>query len=301
MSSISRAAAATLVMTAALSTQVLAQSGPRAARHDFAADRLVAPPTDAWPTNGGNLYNQRYSSLNQINASNVAELKGVWRAHLRGSGVAPKYSGEGQPDRPQRRRLYQHRGKRRLRAVARHRRDPLAVRSQSLEGSAVGLLWLEQPRRRDSAKTKSSWAASTASSWRSIGRPVRVVWTIQAERAEEEFSITPAPLYFDGLVITGFAGAERGTRGRVKAFDARDGKLVWTFYTIPGPGEPGHETWPQDNDSWKYGGGDGVADAGHRSRARSRLFLDGQRRARLQRRRARGRQPVHGRRSSPSS
>jgi alcohol dehydrogenase (cytochrome c) len=30
--------------------------------------------------------------------------------------------------------------------------------------------------------------------------------------------------------------------------------LIWTFYTIPGPGEPGHETWPKDNDAWKYGG-----------------------------------------------
>ena len=34
-------------------------------------------------------------------------------------------------------------------------------------------------------------------------------------------------------------------RGRVKAFDAKDGKLVWTFYTVPGPGEPGHDTWPK--------------------------------------------------------
>ena len=55
-------------------------------------------------------------------------------------------------------------------------------------------------------------------------------------------------------MITGFAGGDRGVRGRVKAFDAKDGKLVWTFYTIPGPGEPGHDTWPQDNDVWKYGG-----------------------------------------------
>jgi len=37
-------------------------------------------------------------------------------------------------------------------------------------------------------------------------------------------------------VITGFAGAERGIRGRVKAFNAKDGSLAWTFYTIPGPG-----------------------------------------------------------------
>ncbi len=42
---------------------------------------------------------------------------------------------------------------------------------------------------------------------------------------------------YDGLVIVGFAGGEAGIRGRIKAFDAHTGKLVWTFYTIPGPGE----------------------------------------------------------------
>ena len=55
-------------------------------------------------------------------------------------------------------------------------------------------------------------------------------------------------------MITGFAGGDRASRGRVKAFDARTGRLVWTFYTIPGPGELGHDTWPSYNDTWKHGG-----------------------------------------------
>jgi alcohol dehydrogenase (cytochrome c) len=86
-------------------------------------------------------------------------------------------------------------------------------------------------------------------------RTGKTLWSIQAERWQDNFSITAAPLYFDGKVIVGFAGADRGTRGRVKAYDASDGRLLWTFYTIPGPGEPGHDTWPQDNDAWQYGGG----------------------------------------------
>ena len=69
---------------------------------------------------------------------------------------------------------------------------------------------------------------------RRTGEPV---WSVQAEPWEQNFSITSAPLYYDGMVITGFAGADRGTRGRVKAFDADDGRLLWTFYTIPGPGD----------------------------------------------------------------
>jgi alcohol dehydrogenase (cytochrome c) len=40
----------------------------------------------------------------------------------------------------------------------------------------------------------------------------------------------------------------------VKAFDAKTGKLVWTFYTVPAPGERGHETWPKDSEVWKHGG-----------------------------------------------
>ena len=83
----------------------------------------------------------------------------------------------------------------------------------------------------------------------------KVAWSIQAERWQENFSITAgARSTSDGMVIIGFAGGDRGTRGRLKAYDAKDGRLIWTFYTIPGPGEPGHETWPKDNDAWKYGG-----------------------------------------------
>src|SRR4029077_15213223 len=58
----------------------------------------------------------------------------------------------------------------------------------------------------------------------------------------------------EGLVITGFAGADLRVRGRVKAFDARTGDLVWTFYTVPGPGEVGHDTWPKNTDAWQHGG-----------------------------------------------
>src|SRR6185295_19911252 len=79
---------------------VVAQGTPginRGATPGFSAARLTALPASGWPTNGGNLYNQRYSALNAINRANVAQLKGVWRARLRGSGTAPQYSGFAQP------------------------------------------------------------------------------------------------------------------------------------------------------------------------------------------------------------
>src|SRR5262249_48106584 len=82
----------------------------------------------------------------------------------------------------------------------------------------------------------------------------KVVWSTRAEDPARGFTITAAPVYYDGLVIVGFAGGETGIRGRIKAFNANTGALVWTFYTIPGPGETGHDSWPSDNDAWKYGG-----------------------------------------------
>jgi alcohol dehydrogenase (cytochrome c) len=82
----------------------------------------------------------------------------------------------------------------------------------------------------------------------------KVEWSVQAEGWQDGLVITAAPLYYDGLVIVGFAGAEFAIRGRVKAFDAKTGKLVWTFYTVPGPGELGADTWPPDNAVWKHGG-----------------------------------------------
>jgi glucose dehydrogenase len=51
-------------------------------------------PRDGWRTNGGNLYNQRYLPLSQINRENISELKGVWQARIQGSSVGTKYSGD---------------------------------------------------------------------------------------------------------------------------------------------------------------------------------------------------------------
>ena len=81
-----------------------------------------------------------------------------------------------------------------------------------------------------------------------------MVWAVEAERWQNGFSITSAPLYFDGMVVTGFSGGEMASRGRVKAFDAKDGSELWTFYTVPGPGEFGHDSWPQDSNAWQFGG-----------------------------------------------
>src|SRR5215475_7606686 len=63
---------------------------------------------------------------------------------------------------------------------------------------------------------------------------------------------TIAPIVVKDKVIVAVAGGEFGIRGFIDAYEAQTGKRAWRFYTIPGPGEPGHETWA--GDSWKIGG-----------------------------------------------
>ena len=72
------------------SAAAVAQRAP-AAPPKFTAKQLTAPSTDGWITNGGNVYNQRYSPLAQVNRDNVAKLKPSWRTHLNGSATESKY------------------------------------------------------------------------------------------------------------------------------------------------------------------------------------------------------------------
>jgi alcohol dehydrogenase (cytochrome c) len=67
-------------------------------------------------------------------------------------------------------------------------------------------------------------------------------------------SATMAPLVVKNLVIVGSSGAEYGVRGHIDAFDVDTGQRVWRRYNVPRPGEPGGDTWPGD-DTWARGGG----------------------------------------------
>src|SRR5262249_36843020 len=69
---------------------------------------------------------------------------------------------------------------------------------------------------------------------------------LEGDEPSALYSITSAPAIYKDLVITGAMVPEfpsKGPSGQVRAFDVRTGKLVWTFHTIPRPGEKGHETW----------------------------------------------------------
>jgi quinohemoprotein ethanol dehydrogenase len=219
----------------------------------FTAEQLQAPPAKDWITNGGSLANQRFSPLDQIDTENVADLKGVWMTDLQGSGVAAKYSAEAQP--------IVHDG---TIYVVTGANDVFAV---DVETGKVRWRYKAQLPKR---------ITSVCCGWTSRGvalgdgkvylgrldgklvaidqRTGQESWSTEIESWKDGYTITAAPLYYDGRVYTGISGGEFQARGRLTAVDAKTGKIDWRFFTVPGPGEVGHDTWPQDNDEWKRGG-----------------------------------------------
>jgi quinohemoprotein ethanol dehydrogenase len=217
----------------------------------FTAQQLLALPESSWITNGGNIFNQRYSPLTLLNPGNVAGLKALWRTGM-GSGASPGNSGQAQilVDGDA---LYVSNGASdvfamdvqtgRIMWIYRGNPDPKSGNpiGKSSRGVALG----------DGRVFVGQIDARLVALDQLTGN---VVWSVQVEPWQEGFSITSAPLYYNGMVITGINGGEMGVRGRLKAYDARTGKLRWVFYTVPAPGERGHETWPQEGDAWTRGG-----------------------------------------------
>src|SRR6185503_4845454 len=64
-----------------------------------------------------------------------------------------------------------------------------------------------------------------------------------------------APLVADDKVIIQNGAGDGGTRGWVAALDVKTGNELWRFYVVPKPGDPGSETWKDDDNAWKTGGG----------------------------------------------
>ena len=218
----------------------------------FSADDLTTLPEQNWITNGGTVFNQRYSPLDEITRSNVSDLNGVWRIHL-GSATEAKYSGEAQP--------LIHDG---VAYVSTGASDVFA-----LDVNSGKTIWKYEGHLDDEISTVccgwTSRGVALGDGNAYLGKLDGKLVALDADTGKEVWSanvgdwrkgetITSAPLYYDGLVVTGLSGGEFGVRGSVTAYDAKNGKEVWRFYTIPGPGETGHETWPQDNDAWKRGG-----------------------------------------------
>src|SRR6266446_6427289 len=217
-------------------------------------DRLLQSPVGKdWVTNGGNLTNHRYSTLNQVDTRNVKQLKGAWMTRLKGSGFGGKYSAEATP-------LV----KDGIMYVVTGNDDVFALNAKTGE-----ILW-------DRWSGIDQKISTVCCGWLNRGLAMgegmlflgqldanmvaleiktgREVWKTPIEDWRNGYGVTNAPLYYDGIVYTGNTGGEFGVRSRLTALDAKTGKILWRWYALPGPGEFGSDTWPAGTDHAMRGG-----------------------------------------------
>ena len=210
-------------------------------------DRLLKSDKEPqnWLTYSGNYAGWRYSTLDQINASNAAKLQAQWVFQTGVPGlfeatplvVDGVLYGTGPED------VAFAVDARTGKPIWRYKRalpDKMTVccghvnRGFAMLGSNLYMATLDAHVIALDAKTGN------------------LVWDVQAADSTKGYSFTLAPLLVKDKVIVGVSGGEYGIRGFIDAYDAETGKRVWRHYTVPAAGEPGVETW--SGTSWKTGG-----------------------------------------------
>ncbi len=215
-----------------------------------ATSAVTAESGKEWTMYGGDYGNTRYSSLNQITSKNVSKLRVAW---IRSLGTL-----ESQESSPV--------------IVG----DTMYVTTSSgpryvfaLNAKDGSLKWKYEPELpRDFMATVCcgldnrgiAYANGRVFVTRLDAKMVALdaktgkeLWSTTVMDYKKGHAITSPPVIVKDLVITGFAGGEYGVRGAVQAYKQDTGEQVWKTYTIPGPGEPGFESWK--GESWKTGGG----------------------------------------------
>jgi quinohemoprotein ethanol dehydrogenase len=221
----------------------------------FTAEELYEHAGANWISNGGGTTNNRFSSLDEINTEDVKELKGDWMTKIGANATAAKFSAEGQ--------ALEYEGTIYIPDGA----DDVFA----LDASTGEILWTYEPH-----LPPDPLGEVVCCGWDNRGVAIgdglvfvsqlngdqvaldqetgKVKWSTSVVKPRSGFSITSAPLYWNGKVYVGGSGGEYGIRGRLTALNAETGKEEWRFYTTPSPSETGGDTWPQGTDAYKHGG-----------------------------------------------
>ena len=270
----------TLLPTSVVAAAVVAASQASLAQTDATNGTNAAGAMAEWPVYGGSEFSQFYSPLDQINAENVGGLRIAWRWYAGNFGPQPETKNETTPlmvDGV----LY---------ATAGITRNVVAIDAAS--GETIWMWRPDEGERFDNSPRKMSgrgvayWTDGEgderiftatpgfflAALDAETGRPVpafgkdgivdMMQW-LRGPADNVEITATSPPLVLDDVVIIGPAhgvgarpDSKEQTKGDVRGFDARTGELLWTFRTIPEPGEFGYDTWL--NGSADYTGNTGV-------------------------------------------
>jgi quinohemoprotein ethanol dehydrogenase len=225
-----------------------------AAAPEFTSEELETAPADNWVTNGGDVSNDRFSSLDEIDTENVAELKGDWMTKIGSDATSAKFSAEGQALEYEG-TIYIPDGADDVFALDASTGEKLWTYEPHLPPDPLGeIICCGWDNRGvaigDGMVFVSQLNGDEVALDQSTGK---VKWSTHVVKPKSGFSITSAPLYYNGTVYAGGSGGEYGVRGRLTALDAKTGKIKWRFYTTPAPNEPGGDTWP-DNGTYKHGG-----------------------------------------------
>ncbi len=252
----------TMACTTMLRTAVLASALCGLLLADVSAqvpfERLqgAADEPQNWLTYSGGYFSQRYSELDQVVPDNVGdlELQWVYQAPVMGPWQATPIVVDGVMYLTQRPNdivaLDARTG--RVYWVYRHPTSPNHLACCGANNRGVAVLGDKVFMATLDAHVVAIDATTGAELWRVEVADMRLA-----------YAFTLAPLAVEGKIIVGSTGGDQGIRGFIAALDAETGEEVWRFYTIPGPGEPGHETWepcppdPEtycDPEAWKHGG-----------------------------------------------
>jgi alcohol dehydrogenase (cytochrome c) len=226
------------------SPQPSAQVRAPAGYADVTDSRLVNPEPQNWLMYRGNYSGWGYSPLEQITPANVKKLVPVWSFS---TGVT---EGHQSPPMVNNGIMFVTTPQAQVIALNAKTGDVLWRYKKELPED---LLQLHPTNRGVGLYEDKVYVATVDAHVVALdARTGKVVWDKTIDDARKGYYFTLAPLIAKGKVMVGSSGGELGVRGYIAALDARSGEQVWKTYTIPGPGEPGHETW--SGDQWKTGG-----------------------------------------------
>jgi quinohemoprotein ethanol dehydrogenase len=217
------------------------------------------PAAQEWSLVGGDLGGKHYSALKQINLQNVKSLGGAWVS-------APFDDGASSRSTPLMKdgRLFFNAGSRVYALDAKtgsviwkYKTDnrPVPGDLLALQRAGFGLPNAQGVGLGDGLVFVGLMDGQVLALRQTDGA---LVWGRQVGEdpppKREGTQVSDSPMFWNGVVYVGMS-ADYGLRGRINALDAKTGRELWHFFVVPGPGEPGHETWPQNSDVWKRGGG----------------------------------------------
>ncbi len=223
-------------------------AGTAAPAADVTFERLKHPEPQNWLMNHHDFGSHRYSVLEAINRTNVKNLRLAFSVALGGTSgnenlVATPLVDDGFMYVP----------------------DAWGVvyKIDVRSGTAGRIVWKMDPKQEkiDRNRGVALWGNLVISVTSRDGRVVatdretgKIVWDKNLSD-QPDVNLNAAPLALADTVIVGASGGDGGVRDWVAALDPRTGELKWKTFSVPGPGEPGHETWKDNHSAWQTGGG----------------------------------------------